>query len=150
MTSWREEISEAAQDDLDGLVEPVWDFAEHELIARGQFFPFAFVVSEDGEQNMAAADFGDDKPDSVEVIEVLTAGLRERRDEVRATAVVADVQLPDLGTDAIRLILEHREGAGLEILIPYRVQGMPRQVAFGELIVSEVDPTIWAADGTVD
>ncbi|MCE1174392.1 MAG: hypothetical protein LWW77_07265 [Propionibacteriales bacterium] len=144
MTSWREEISEPAQDDLDGLVEPVWDFAEHQLVARGEFFPFAFVVGTDGEQSMAAADIGDDKPESEEVIEVLNAGLTEKRDDLRATAVVADVHLPDLGTDAIRLVLEHREGVALEIVIPYLVQGMPRQVAFGELIVSESAPIIWA------
>jgi hypothetical protein len=143
MTSWRNEISEAAQDDLDGLVEPVWDFAEHQLVARGEFFPFAFVVGTDGEQSMAAADIGDDKPGSEEVIEVLNAGLTEKRDDLRATAVVADVHLPDLGTDAIRLVLEHREGVALEIVIPYLVQGMPRQVAFGELIVSESAPIIW-------
>lgn len=144
MTSWREEISEPAQDDLDGLVEPVWDFAEHQLVARGEFFPFAFVVGTDGEQSMAAADVGDDKPESSEVIEVLNAGLTEKRDDLRAIAVVADVHLPDLETDAIRLVLEHREGVALEIVIPYLVQGMPRQVAFGELIVSEADRVIWA------
>jgi hypothetical protein len=144
MTSWREEISEPAQDDLDGLVEPVWDFAEHQLIARGEFFPFAFVVGTDGEQSMAAADVGDDKPESSEVIDVLNAGLTEKRDDLRATAVVADVHLPDLGTDAIRMVLEHREGVALEIVIPYLLQGMPRQVAYGELIVSEAERIIWA------
>lgn len=144
MTSWREEISEPAQDDLDGLVEPVWDFAEHQLIARGEFFPFAFVVGTDGEQSMAAADVGDDKPESSEVIDVLNVGLTAKRDDLRATAVVADVHLPDLGTDAIRLVLEHREGVALEIVIPYLVQGIPRQVAYGELIVSEAERVIWA------
>ncbi len=144
MTSWREEISEPAQDDLDGLVEPVWDFAEHQLVARGEFFPFAFVVGTDGEQSMAAADVGDDKPESSEVIDVLNAGLTEKRDGLRATAVVADVHLPDLGTDAIRLVLEHREGVALEIVIPYLLQGMPRQVTYGELIVSEAERVIWA------
>lgn len=143
MTAWRNEISESAQDDLDGLVEPVWDFAEHQLLARGEFFPFAFVVGTDGEQSMAAADVGDDKPDSAEVIEVLNAGLIEKRDDLRATAVVADVSLPDLGTDAIRLVLEHREGVALEIAIPYRVQQFPPQVAFGELIVTEAERVIW-------
>ncbi|PKQ31951.1 MAG: hypothetical protein CVT62_06090 [Actinobacteria bacterium HGW-Actinobacteria-2] len=143
MTSWREEISEAAQDDLDGLVEPVWDFAEHQLLARGEFFPFAFVVGTDGEQSMAAAEVGDDKPESTEVIDVLNAGLTEKRDDLRATAVVADVHLPDLDTDAIRIVLEHREGVALEIMIPYRLQPITREVAFGELLVSEAERVVW-------
>lgn len=143
MTSWREEISEAAQDDLDGLVEPVWDFAEHQLLARGEFFPFAFVVGTDGEQSMAAAEVGDDKPKSTDVIDVLNAGLTEKRGDLRATAVVADVHLPDLDTDAIRIVLEHREGVALEIMIPYRLQPITREVAFGELLVSEAERVVW-------
>lgn len=61
---------------------------------------------------MVAAATEDERPESGDVIRLLTTGLiHDRWDELRAAAVVADVRLPELGTDPIRLTIEHAEGS---------------------------------------
>lgn len=135
MASWRDTTSPEAQADMDGLLEPALGFAQQQLEKRREFFPFAVVVDRTGEQRMVAAATEDERPESGEVIRLLTAGLIHDRSELRAAAVVADVRLPELGTDAIRLTIEHAEGLGLEILVPYRVRRFRRAVEYDDMLV---------------
>lgn len=79
----------------------------------------------------------------MDVIAVLNAGLIEQRAELRAAVVVADVRLPELGSDAVRLTMEHAEGTGLEVLVPYRLRRFRRTVEFDDMLVSETERTIW-------
>lgn len=145
MASWRENASQQAQDDLDGLFGSALDFAQQQLDKNGEFYPFAFTVNRDGTQQIEMADTGAEYPDSAELLTMLTAGLSAKRDDLRATALVADVSLPESDRDAVRVTVEHAEGVALTILLPYELQLSDGSVGYGELQASPATAEIWPA-----
>lgn len=145
MTSWREHASPQAQADLDGLLEPALGFAQQQLAQHGEFFPYAVVVRTDGETEMVAArpDATNDRPASADVITACRTTLAERRDQLRAAAIVADVRLTD-GGDAIQAELEHTEGPALTILLPYSKKRFGRGIDYGQLRAAAGTRHVWA------
>lgn len=146
MTSWREGASPQAQQDLDGLLNPALGFAQQQLDKYGEFFPYAVVVRADGEVEMVAArpDGSDDRPTSADVMDACRATVAERRNHLRAAAVIADVRLDEVG-DAIRVELEHTEGPALTVLLPYAKKRFGRGLEFGELRAATGSRRIWAS-----
>ncbi|MFZ6002469.1 MAG: hypothetical protein ACOYXM_00915 [Actinomycetota bacterium] len=127
MTSWRDDASQQAQDDLDGLVGAALPFAEEMLDQRGEFFPYALALDEAGEARVVAGDpGGGEQPASLDVLATLIEGLRLEKDSLRAVALVSDVRLPE--SDAVRVELEHREGHALAVFLPYKKKRMRRGV----------------------
>jgi hypothetical protein len=120
MSSWREIASSQAQRDLDGLVGVVLSFAQQQLTAHGEFFPFAAVVNIDGNAEMVTPDVDGPRPAAAGVLEACVAALTDKRDVIRAGAVVADVRLRTSSMDdAIQVDLEHAEGHALTVVLPY-------------------------------
>lgn len=146
MASWRDTASQQAQDDLDNLLGPAIGFAQQQLDTRGEFYPYAAVVDNDGEQRMVATESGEDRPASVDLITMLIATLSEQRNHLRATAIVADVRVPESGSDAIRVTLEHSERVALTILLPYRIRRFGRGVDYGDLQVGTAAAYVWPTD----
>jgi hypothetical protein len=144
MASWRDSVSEPVQGDLDSLFNVALDAASEFLVKNGEFFPFGFSVGEDNEVVMFGADpdLGEHPP-STEVLRLLGEGARADRGRLRAVAFAVDVSLPD-GGDAVRVELEHREGAVLEILVPYRRRRFGGKLTLGEMLVSEGHVQVWA------
>ena len=144
MTSWRDDASEQAQADLDGLLNPALGFAQQQLEKQGEFFPYAVVVRADSETEMVAArpDAADDRPQSTDVVTACRKTLAERRDQLRAAAVIADVRLPS-GEDAIRVELEHTEGPALTILLPYSRKRFGRGIEYGQLQAAAGTRHVW-------
>lgn len=144
MTSWREHASPQAQADLDGLLEPALGFAQQQLAQHGEFFPYAVVVRTDGETEMVAArpDATNDRPASADVITACRTTLAERRDQLRAAAIVADVRLTD-GGDAVQAELEHTEGPALTILLPYSKKRFGRGIDYGPLRAAAGTHHVW-------
>lgn len=145
MTSWRDTASQQAQDDLDELLGSALGFAQQQLDTHGEFYPYAVVFDSDGQQRMVAADTGSGRPDSSEVITSLIAGIAEERDQLRGVAIVADVRVPEIGSDAVRVTLEHSEYVALTVLLPYRTRRFGRGVVYGDLQASAAPPFIWSA-----
>lgn len=146
MATWRDNASRHAQKDLDGLLNPALGFAQQQLDAHGEFYPYAVVVDADGHQRMVAADIANDRPDSADVITTLIATLSDERDSLRAAAIVADVHVPELDTDAVRVFLEHYERVALTVLLPYRPRRFRRGVDYGELQAGAAAALIWPAN----
>jgi hypothetical protein len=144
MASWRDSASPQAQQDLDGLLEPALGFAQQQLAQHGEFFPYAVVVRSDGQTEMVAArpDAANDRPASTDVIAACRTTLAERRDQLRAAAVIADVRLTD-GGDAIRVELEHTEGPALTILLPYSKKRFGRGIDYGQLQAAAGTRHVW-------
>lgn len=122
MPSWRDNVTEQAQADLDGLTEAAVDLALENIAARGEFLPFALAVSVDGEHAMIAPNY----PASAEltVVEQLAAHWRAVtavKDSLRAAVVALNVTLPERRLDGIELSVEHREGAAIGLIFPYTV-----------------------------
>ena len=143
MTSWRDDASQQAQDDLDGLVGAALPFAEQMLDQHGEFFPYAVALDVSGEARTVAADpGGGEQPASLDVLATLTEGLRAERDGLRAVALVSDVRLSD--SDAIRVELEHREGQALAVFLPYKKKRMRRGVEYSDMTAGPGAPQVWA------
>lgn len=145
MTSWRDDASAEAQQDLDELLSASLGFAQQQLAEHGEFFPYSVVVRDDGPIEMVAAvpDIGNDRPASADVIASCQAALLEQRSRLRAASIVADVALPEAGGDAIQVQLEHAEGQALLVLLPYSKQ--EDSVEYGQLQASGGQRFIWAA-----
>jgi hypothetical protein len=95
-------------------------FAQQELQRHAAFFPYASALTIAGESKMIAVDPPDGRdPLAVRAIELCFDMLGRRSNDLRACAVVADVRLPALNTDAISVTLEHVEGHAMRVLLPY-------------------------------
>lgn len=145
MASWRENASSQSQDDLDCLLDAALGFAQQQLDARGEFFPYAAAIGTDGEAELITArpDADDERPRSVDVIDACVAALVSQRDYIRAGAIVADVRLADQNRDAIRVELEHVEGHALAVLLPYTKKKFRRGVEYGPLRSRAGSRRIW-------
>jgi len=143
MASWRESASKQAQDDLDGLMNESFPFAQRMLAAHGEFYPYAVGVSQSGEVRMFAADPGSgEHPESTDVLQELVDGLRSERDVLRAVAVASEVRVADC--DAIHLELEHREGIAISVLLRYRHVNGNGGVEYGALTAGPGEAQIWS------
>jgi len=146
VTSWRDSVSDAAQDDLEGLLNMVLPFAHQCLAKYGEFLPFAAGIGTDGKPVFIMAEPREEEnPESSEIIADCYHGLSERREELRAAIVVSHISLPNQGTDAIHLAAEHAEGVSLSIVQPYLLAGDAPQP--GEMSVSLGEQIVWRRPG---
>lgn len=140
---WRDSTSEEAQEDLDGLLDAALGFARQELDTHGEFFPYGAAVSVDGQVRMVAADPEDhERPASVELLEKCREGLRRDRESLRAVAIVSDVRLEG-GGDAVRIELEHAEGASMAVFLPYSKKRFRKGIEYGNLEAAPAQPSVW-------
>lgn len=129
---WRDETSPEAQRQLDDVLNVGVAVAQDQLARHGEFFPFAVALSPEGDPELVAvaADTLGEHPTPAEVIDASVAVLIDRRQELSAVGLVADVATDE--GDAIRVELEHAEGVALAVLVPYAVPGRGEEPAYGE------------------
>jgi len=108
------------------------------LESQGAFYPYAVKLTEAGETEMATAPGG-----SEDTLVSLQEALAGQRSGLRSAAVVAAVHLQSLESDAIRVDIEHRDGAALTIVIPYTRTKLRKKVERGEMQSMVVEPKIW-------
>ena len=56
---------------------------------------------------------------------------------------MADVRVPELGSDAVRVTLEHAERVALTVLLPYKARRFGRGVDYGDLQAGAAAALIW-------
>src|SRR5438874_11316011 len=97
MASWRDTASPRAQQELDELLNVALGFAQQELAVNGEFFPYAAAIRADGQPELIGSrPIGEgDRPASGDVIAACVATLADRRDDLHASAIVADVSTPE-------------------------------------------------------
>jgi hypothetical protein len=141
MSSWREAVSANAQNELDALLDGALNLAEARL-TDGELVPVALALDASGEGLLVAADPSalPSHPSGEDIRVQLCAQLIEGVARLRATAILTDVTLPGIG-DAVRVELEHSEGACLAVLAPYTRSG--GTVSYGELQATGTSPLIW-------
>lgn len=142
MSSWRDIASPQAQNDLDQLVGTAIGFAQEQLSAHGEFYPFAFVIDSAGNTEAVRARPASDHPASSELIDACLATLTSRRHQIRATALTADVRIAQHDTDAIQADLEHADGHALTIVLPYTRKRRGR-IDYGQINASAGPRHIW-------
>ncbi|MBB5785458.1 hypothetical protein [Jiangella mangrovi] len=144
MTSWRDAVSAEAQRELDALLTGVLPFARQQLDAHGAFFPYGMIVGHDREGRLVSAwdGDGDEAPAAPELLELLYIGVQQQAGDLRAAAFVAQVVVD--GSDAIRVELEHREGAAIAVLLPYAgAEPGGGGVEYGELSAGPGEHQVW-------
>ena len=132
------------RDELDALLDPLLRFAQDMLRKQGEFFPFGGTITAEGQISLTAADTGDERPASQEVIELVASGMRTQAiaGQIRAAAVCYDSRFTPEGgqkTDAIAVSLEHRDGDTVLVMQPYS-KGRFTGFRFGQLVASAPDP----------
>jgi len=145
MTSWRDTASPQAQQDLDTLLDAALGFAQQQLATRGEFFPYAVTIDTTGQVETIAArpDPTNERPTSADVVTACFGALTEKRTVIHAGAVVADVRVRDLDSDAIQVDLEHADGHALTVLLPYAKKRLSKKVEFGQLRAQTGQRQIW-------
>jgi hypothetical protein len=132
------------RDQMNELLNGAVEAAAELLESDGEFDPFALALRHDGEVLHLTSDGGhvpsgeeDEGPDPDAVVESLRNTLRERRDELTAIAIVADVTLEDeedqAMTAAIAVSLEHVVEAPIACFVPYEIDDK-NKVALADLI----------------
>jgi len=109
------------------------------LVEHGEFDPFALALMTDGEllhlDSDAGVPSGDSDGDAI--IESLRASLKERRAELIATAIVADVTLEDedseATTAAIAVSMEHVVEEPVSCFLPYEIDAK-NEIALADLV----------------
>jgi hypothetical protein len=142
--SWRDEASDEALADMDGLLNLAIPFAQDMLAKHGAFYPYGAVVTHNGEERLIPVQVGSDQPQPVEVIEQLYHSMKAHSPSIRAAAVVADVSLPNEG-NGVRIDLEHRDGVALALVLPYVLHN--GAVDYGELTAGQANQRIWGYSG---
>ena len=123
------------QEEIEELLNYLMPFAEERLSRDGEFYPYAAMVSADGEVQSVTAATGED-PEVADLLVALHAELRAQAADgsIRASGIAADVTLtdPDSGetTDAVQLELDHANGDPVDVYVPYETA--PDGVKFGE------------------
>lgn len=133
MASWRDTTDQQAQDDLDDLVDAGFGTAEEQLRQHGEFYPFAVTRSLDGDTELLGVTAEGEHPEVADVLTDLWQVLTETREDLRAVGVVSNRVAN--GTDAVAVQLEHREGAAIEVSLPYQLaesEFSPGQISAGE------------------
>lgn len=146
MHSWGPEVDDAAQRDLDRLLDAGLRLAQAHLADAAHFEPELVVVAEDGRVLGLAAD-RDGLGKHPEVDEVLASAVRQLRrvrSEVVATALVINTRLQKERTDAIEVRLEHRNGGAATVLLPYKRATFGGRVDYGTLTGFVARRLVWA------
>ncbi len=147
--SWRDDVSEQAQVDLDELTNLALGFGANQLQAHGELLPFALVRRTDGELEPILVEGLDDDADPADLVDAHVAEAVRRREEIRAAIFLADITAEQLGGDAIRALLEHREGVNIALYLPYQ-HDEEGTYTFGELVGSPGLAQVWASDAGGD
>ena len=138
-----------ANADLEELLNALLPFAQEMLAKHGEFYPIGASMDKTGEISCAAADTGDEQPDSQDVIELLTKGFREeaRQGNIRAAAICYDSRIVPPGktekVDAIAIRSEHKDGDAIDAYIPYR-KGKLGKYKYDDLIAGRGKRTIFS------
>ena len=125
--SWRENISQQAQDEMDKLFSAGIDIAFDLLSKNKEFYPFGLQIPKNGDVDIVAVHQGEERPLSQDVISDLKAVLSSSRNDFKAAAIVYDVKV-NRKDDAIVVLMEHCEGEAIEVIAPYEISGIFKKV----------------------
>jgi hypothetical protein len=144
MTS-RGELGDAARADLDTLLAAALRLAKQHLSEAAEFDPFVLVTASDGRLLGAEIDRSqlEPHPESAELAEAAIAQLVGLASSVRATALTLNARLAKERSDAIEVRLDHRDGASLVVLLPYKRPRFGGRIEYGDTRTFRGAHDIW-------
>lgn len=142
MVSLNDPISPQAETDFEALMDSALPFALQTVAKRGELLPFGYTVSDDGALNMIGALPDGDAPLSDDVLTMLRDGVRANRAALRAAVYVSDVRTSQ--GDAVRLQLEHADGAAITFAYPYTRSRFRKTLTQGKPFMAPGELFAWA------
>jgi hypothetical protein len=143
MVSWRDNATDQAQADLDGLVDDAVGLAIEVIAEAGEFLPFSLAVSVDGERQAIQPNYPRERElSAAEQLVAQWSALVDVKDSLRAVAVAVNVRLPEAKRDGIEISVEHREGVAIGLIFPYTV-GADGASQLDAPSAHRRDPRIW-------
>jgi hypothetical protein len=140
----------SAKSDVEALANPLFDFSQQCLKARGNFLPHGAVLKNDRTVELvAAASNGmEGRSTSLEVLPLLHDGLRERVCTFSALAigVAENVTITLEGqkpTPAIKVSIEHENGLSVALYLPFQKR-LFRSHIFGNMFAKQMQPEVGA------
>lgn len=143
-------------DVLEDLLHQVLPAALERLTERGGFHPFGAGRAPDGETWFVAAFDGVVRPPGGDLMAMLEERLggAARAGEYVAVALASDVKLRGAAgresREAVRVFLEHADGACVEILMPYRQDPESGRVETEELMPHPARPHVFRGRASED
>lgn len=137
-----------AKEDLEKLLNVLFEFAMEMLGKHGEFFPFGAQMDLNGQVACVGGHTGVEQPAPQEIIALLIKGFGQaaQRDEIRAAGMCYDVRISPTGdgkkSDAVCAQLEHKDGEVRMIYLPYK-KGWLGKYKFGEIVATAADPAIF-------
>lgn len=141
----------AARADCERLLNAVLPMAVELLRRHGEFYPYGGAIGHDGAIVSLAGYDTRAMPPAADLVATLKQGFVQgaRAGEYIATALVQDVSvvIPDtrLGSDAVAVALDHRDGYSVVVVMPYTLKGA--EISWGETYTLEGEGDIFT-DGT--
>ncbi len=139
-----------AEHDLEVLAATAIENAQHLLADEGGFPPFGIGIEigePDDDPELALVEIEDeegDEPAAEEIFSALIETFGDDSESWRAVAVAFESETDD-GRDAIGVILQHREGVGLDVYLPYTQVG--DEVHYDEPVQADASLAIWGEPG---
>lgn len=131
--------------DLDALLAAALRIAQQELDHAAAFDPFVLVTGSDG--RMLAAEIDRSQlgrhPESEELEQAATAQLAGLAASVRATALTLTTRLARERTDAVEVRLDHRDGASIVVLLPFKRPKFGGRIEYGDTMTYRGAAEVW-------
>jgi hypothetical protein len=139
---------------MEAVAIPLFNFSKQCLRDRGGFLPHAAVLTAEGKVALVAAQTERDLTNSIEALPFLQGALRALVNEKGHTAVgIAEnvnITLPGKsGTDAIKVLFEHKRGLTVALYVPFSKRFL-RGYAFDHTISMLAKPEVnaWQSAAT--
>lgn len=136
--------------DLDELLNGAIEVAAERLEADSELAPFALALRADGEILHFEPDDGDTPADANDeaVLASLRSALKQRGEELRAVALVADVTLEgaegEAASAAIAVALEHRATDPIDCLVPYELG--EKGITLADMVVQPGEAAVFSTE----
>jgi hypothetical protein len=124
-----------AKADCEKLMGEALPFAQKMLGQYGEFYPYGYVMKQNGDIAVVAGQDETEHPQSQTIITRLLAAFKQgaAQKKLKATALVYDIRVVPPGSsvksDAIAVALDHRDSYSVVIIYPYTLNN-------GELTVA--------------
>ena len=131
--------------DLDALLAAALRLAQDELDHAAAFDPFVLVTGSDG--RMLAAEIDRSQigrhPASDELEQAAISQLTGLAASVRATALTLTTRLAKERSDAIEVRLDHRDGASLVVILPFKRPKFGGRIEYGDTMTYRGAREVW-------
>ena len=136
-----------AKQQTETLMNELLGFAEKMLSEYGEFHPFGGYLKSSGEVVHVGVQSSRENKKAQQKIDAMVKSFKQlaAQEKAIAFAVVADVRLPnadDGKSDAIKFLLEHKDGYCAEVFFRYAINGGDVEII--EITAQEGEPIFFA------